>query len=199
MQIWKGEIDEYFKFTKIEKGEKVLEYDINNLFKDKFGCILLRQDQDYVSSPYLMNGSVGVASVLLRYYLYTNKIKYKYITIDIMNSLENSLSLHTGLFEGMSGIANVFLDCYFIIGDDLYLNIANRIALDISNSLYNNDGFVSGYSRDGKNLSFTFDYGSSGVVMFLNRLLKNNKYNFIPYLDKEMEEISEQNIKKSNQ
>ena len=190
--------NKYEDYSYVNKGIKSGYSGIAYTLREIQGLNILDKIDD-VSSPYLMNGSVGVASVLLRYYLYTNKIKYKYITIDIMNSLENSLSLHTCLFEGMSGIANAFLDCYFIIGDDLYLNIANRIALDISNSLYNNDGFVSGYSRDGKNLSFTFDYGSSGVVMFLNRLLKNSKYNFIPYLDKEMEEISEQNIKKSNQ
>ncbi|MFM1539547.1 lanthionine synthetase LanC family protein, partial [Helcococcus bovis] len=189
----------FYKLTNYDNylftGQKILQNDLNNLIEDKFGCILLKQDQSNISSPYFMNGSVGVASVLLRYYLYTKNIEYKKIAITIMDSLIYNLSLHTGLFEGMSGIANTFLDCYFIVGDVKYLNVAKRMANDISNSLHINNKFISGYTRDGENLSFSFDYGSSGIALFLDRLVKQKKYNFIPFLDREMELIHEQNDK----
>lgn len=69
------------------------------------------------------------------------------------------------------------------------------MANDISNSLHINNKFISGYTRDGENLSFSFDYGSSGIALFLDRLVKQKKYNFIPFLDREMELIHEQNDK----
>lgn len=93
---------------------------------------------------------------------------------------------------GLAGIGNTLIDCYQLLEEDKYLNLAYEVAESIL--LYRveiEDGY--GFPSDTLlRISNDFGTGSSGIIMFLNRLI-NNKPNFIFTLDEYIINFKETN------
>lgn len=139
------------------------------------------------SYPYFMVGSAGIISVLLRYYVITKQDSFLNEVLEMLPSIHLKYSISPTLFTGLAGLGNILLDCYQFLGDEIYKEQAYDIAEGID--LYKvclNDGLLYPDNQITK-LSTDFGNGTSGIILFLNRLI-GNKSNFCFYLDELLDE-----------
>ena len=75
------------------------------------------------------------------------------------------------------------MDCYYFLHDSKYLVQAQSIANVLYTFVCDKDGEM--YLPGDYLMKYSFDYGTgtAGVTLFLNRLIKNEKYNFNFYVD----------------
>lgn len=97
-------------------------------------------------------------------------------SIDILE-IKNNLNFDVkdpSLIHGLSGIGIFLIKLYSNNKDQNILITINEIADNLIKNkfVYKKNGLLYG----ALGISFAFDYGSCGVVMFLNRLLKEEKY-----------------------
>lgn len=136
-----------------------------------------------IASPYFIEGTSGILSVLLRYYKVLREPSLCEKSIKLANSLISKYSISPTLYSGLSGIGNVLLDCYHILGDRKYKKQAYDFSkecllhqIKYENGILFPDLYISKLSTD-------FGYGTMGILMFFERLVKDKSENFCFFLD----------------
>lgn len=170
--------EEYLNLAK-----KSIDYDMNQIKHHHGNVASLAYSEDQGSlkvSPYFDSGSAGLLTVLCRLIKYDSNIEDKYINFfdELIIDCQRIFAVYPTLFLGMAGLGNFVLDYYQILGVNKALDFAYKIAETIK--IYDVD------IRDGESgfpgvhlikISNDFATGSSGVILFLDRLI-NNKHNF---------------------
>lgn len=171
--------------TYLKAGEYALKYDLlQKKPMGESGVYSFPSDDKNLSTlyPYFMKGSAGVISALVRYYKVTKDEKYVKEINSILPGIHVKYTASPGLFLGLAGLGNAILDCYDFLENDTYLNMAYNIAegIDLFKVRYK-DGVL--FPGDfGRKLSTDFGSGTSGIVLYLNRLINKQK-NFCFFLD----------------
>lgn len=174
--------------------KKALNYDISQTIPFKNVISLKKNKNEQIVLPYLGIGTAGIIITLSRLIKFDNNIENYYVEKfnELINDCERKYTASPGLFMGLAGIGNTLIDCYQLLEEDKYLNLAYEVAESIL--LYRveiEDGY--GFPSDTLlRISNDFGTGSSGIIMFLNRLI-NNKPNFIFTLDEYIINFKETN------
>lgn len=132
--------------------------------------------------PYFTEGNSGVISVLLRYYKVTKDSFFMEEINSLLPGIYVKYAINPGLFFGLTSLGNTLLDCYEFLGDRAY----KEMAYDVAEGIYlykidSPDGVLFPGNLINK-LSTDLGSGTSGIVLFFNRLV-NNSGNFCFFLD----------------
>ncbi|MDX8367660.1 class III lanthionine synthetase LanKC [Cytobacillus sp. IB215665] len=162
-------------------GKRALEFEISHLEETDEGFLITRrgtinegENRESVLSHYWADGSAGVATAVLRYWSITKQERYNKIAQKLLNDAKRSITVFPNLFKGLSGLGNVLIDAYEIFEDESYLYEANKVAKGIN--LFKIER-PEGIAYPGEQLlraSTDFGTGSSGIALFLHRLLQAN-------------------------
>ena len=121
--------------------------------------------------PYLMEGSAGVGTAVLRYLAVTGDAELRTALDSLLPDVARKYSIYPGLFLGMAGLANLLLDCHDLLGGPRFLRQARRAVDGVL--LYRLDR-PRGVAFPGEGLTrISTDYasGSAGIALVLHRLL----------------------------
>lgn len=138
-----------------------------------------------ILSQYWIEGSAGVGTALLRFWKVTQNERYLEIVKEISKDSYRMYTSAPGLFKGLSGLGNFLIDMYSFTTDELYLEWANNVGTSISFFGVNRSEGIVFPGEQGLRLSTDFATGSSGIALFLHRLInsKNGLMNFNFTLD----------------
>ncbi|MGM7683317.1 class III lanthionine synthetase LanKC [Cytobacillus sp. Hm23] len=163
----------------LELGARALEFEISHLEKSEEGFSILRrgtlnegENRENVLSHYWLDGSAGVATTILRYWMVTKQNKYKEVAYSLLDDAKRSITIFPNLFRGLSGLGNVLLDAYEIFEDNSFLYEANKVAEGVDLfKIERPEGIV--FPGD-KLLRASTDLatGSTGIALFLHRLIQ---------------------------
>lgn len=167
----------------LSASKKALNFEISfAIEKENFISFPGKTKGSLTYSPYWFSGSAGVGAALMRYKYLTKETEFDNIITKIINDSNRIYTLFPGLFNGLAGLGNLFLDAEQFLEESKY----RENALKICDSL-------NMFTQERKQgLAFPGDYlstincdfgsGSSGIALFLNRLInKENNFNF--YID----------------
>ena len=167
----------------LESGEKALAFDLSYAKETEEGTLGFPDNTRNLNTmyPYLMHGSAGIGTVLLRYHQVTGKAEYRSIIEKIRGAVTHKYALFPSLFAGLAGLGNYLLDCHQFLQDDHYLPLAHRVAQGV---------LLFGIEKE-HGLAFPGDYlhristdyatGSAGIALFLHRLRTGQQnFNFLP-------------------
>jgi len=173
----------------LEVGELALSHDISYLKTTKEGYLSARRGtietvtKEKVLTHYWFDGSAGIATSILRYWYVTKNTKYRGILEKLLPDTFRKYTIFPGLFRGLSGLGNVLLDAYDLIGDERYLKEAYKVASGVNLfKIHRPDGIVFP-GEQLLRISTDFGTGSAGIALFLNRLVnakqKLGNFNFM--------------------
>lgn len=148
-----------------------LQYDISAGAREDGGYSWGETSDSTQLLPYWEYGAGGVGAVIARFYEVTTEAHY----LDILKSLVvtnfSYYSAEQGSFNGISGFGELLLDIYRVTGDAVYLQSAQQIATSIMQfSIKKPQGRIYP-GRFSYRLSTDLAYGSSGIGLFLNRII----------------------------
>lgn len=169
----------------LDIGESALKHDLLQKIKvenNDFYAFPSNNENTGIIYPYFMVGSAGIVSVLVRYYKTTKDNYYLEEIKKIVPGIHIKYALNPGLFNGLAGLGNALLDCYNFLNDNSFLKMAYDVAeginlfkVDYNGGILFPDDYITKLSTD-------FGSGTSGIILFLNRLINNNM-NFCFFLD----------------
>ena len=172
-----------------DQGQEMLMKECEYLVYREDGKIDLPNDENEIkASPYFLEGTAGLLAVLVRYFhIFQDKQLEEWIK-KLVDGIDYNQVFSCTLFYGNAGIGNVFLDCYYYLNDERYLEKAMDIAKNCCLYEYRMpDGGALVADLFNMKLSADLGYGASGVMLFLNRLCNNEKYNFCFFIDEIMD------------
>lgn len=117
--------------------------------------------------------------VLLRFYKVLQDVKYLRWLKASKRYINIRFAATPGLFLGLSSIGESFLDIYQFLHDKEDFEIAKEIAENITMYSIKRDNGIVYPGRQNLRLSCDYATGSSGIGIFLNRLIKNKKRKFV--------------------
>ncbi|NDI85486.1 class III lanthionine synthetase LanKC [Undibacterium crateris] len=169
--------------TYLKVGAAALNFDISHQVSTKGAISFPRRSskKSKIIYPYLAYGTAGIASVALRYYAVTQHQQYLQCVNDFKSGISHKYTIGAGLFLGLAGLGNYMLDAYQFLGDSSYLTLAYRVCdgirlFEISKE---KDQIYFPMLIDNK-ANTDYSDGSSGIALFLNRLLTNGgNFNFM--------------------
>ena len=132
--------------------------------------------------PYWAYGSAGICTTLLRYFVAfqddNNKSMLEQL---ILNTFGRSYAFSPSL-EGLAGLGNLHLDAFQFIGDSHYLKEATQVAEAILRFQIEKPDGIAFPGKHLHRISTDFETGSSGIALFLHRLLNRTdigNFNFV--------------------
>lgn len=171
----------------LDEGERALAFDLAQTCATEEGHSSIPRgvigSLEEVHIPYWLDGSAGVATALIRFWSCTKEPRY----LDALELLApdtfRKYTVFPGLFRGLSGLGNFLLDAYNFTGNERYLREAYRTA---SGAVLFGIRRPNGIAFPGEQLyriSTDFGTGSSGVALFLHRLVHADRrlgnFNFV--------------------
>jgi lantibiotic modifying enzyme len=125
---------------------------------------------DHTVLPYWYSGSAGIASVLLRFWRYTNDVRYRHIFESLAPDTFRSYTAFPGLFQGLAGLGNFLLDAHQFTGEGHYLQRAHQTAQGILRFKMQRAGGIAFPGEQLLRISTDFGTGGAGIALFLHRL-----------------------------
>ena len=123
-----------------------------------------------VYSPYWLDGSAGIAAVVLRYWLATKDADYLNTLERLTRDISRKHTVFPGLFQGLAGLGHVLLDVYDATRNPKYLRQALDVADGISLfALQRSNGIVFP-GEQLLRISTDFGTGAAGIGLYLHRL-----------------------------
>lgn len=186
---------EIYKVTNYEKylymGEFFLEYDMEYIYHHKSGALLLSTEADSNDflSPYFIDGSAGILTVLARYYKVTGKEDYKEQCRRIADTLLIKHHTSPSLFRGLAGIANALYDCYLFLNEASYYEESVNLLRECLRYAVKNNNKWELPNRTLNYLCFDIAEGSAGVLLIIDRIINNGKINPLFFIDNTEERI----------
>ena len=165
-----------------ETGRCALDYDLGQVVELEDKMRIPRATSDSISPNhqniyphYLSDGSAGVCLALLRYVSVFGEDSDKGMIENLMPDATRNYTVFPTLFAGLAGLGNLQLDAFNFTGDSKY----------VSSAFYVTEGMLrfqiekpEGIAFPGEQLyriSNDFGSGSSGIAMFLHRLINREK------------------------
>jgi len=168
----------------LDCGSRALQFDLSHAISIDEGVLSFpeRADDTRFYEPYWEFGSAGVGTALLRYYAVTGREDLLDSLQGIMRDADRKYTLLPGLFMGLSGLGNFFLDCHQFLGDARHLETARRIAgAALLFRVERSEGIAFPGIRITYRPTADLGMGSAGVGLFLRRLLTlGPNFNFLP-------------------
>lgn len=130
--------------------------------------------------PYLMTGSAGIGSVLMRYHHVTPQDDDLAVLEGIQAATTQKYTLFPGLNAGLAGLGMYALDAHHFLQDDRALQAAHRAAEGV---LLFGVEKPSGLAFPGDHLhriSTDLGTGGAGIAVFLNRLANGGAHPLFP-------------------
>jgi lantibiotic modifying enzyme len=154
-------------------AKSALEFDIRLAGRDYRDGLprWAMHSKDRVWSPYWLQGGCGIGSVLVRFHAVLGERRYLSLARDVARANYSRFSVLPGQFEGLSGIGEFMFDMSVATGEREFEEKAAKIVDSIF--LYAVPS-VTGLAFPGRALarkSNDFGYGSSGIGLFLDRVL----------------------------
>ncbi|HEY6253198.1 MAG TPA: class III lanthionine synthetase LanKC [Candidatus Angelobacter sp.] len=170
--------------TKTERyldiGLQALDFDLSAAVPTKDGGLSWGESVDLPSPlyPYWRFGSAGVGMVTARYERLTGSMRYRSILEQIFIDTDRKYAVLPGCFTGLAGLGEFLLDMYDLRGERRFLQSAHRVAEGIMPFRVERNGTAFPGEMLSR-LCCGYGTGSAGVGLFLNRLLGNQKNNFM--------------------
>lgn len=161
-------------------GVQALDFDLNSAVRTKDGGLSWGEaiEQSSPLYPYWRFGSAGVGIVAARFQRLVGSPRYQSILEQIFIDTDRKYAVFPGRFTGLVGLGEFLLDMHDLCEEDQFLKSAKRVAEGIMHFRVERNGSAF----PGELLSrLCCDYGtgSAGIALFLNRLLGNQKSDFM--------------------
>jgi serine/threonine protein kinase len=161
-------------------GVQALDFDLNSAVRTQDGGLSWGEAVELSSPlyPYWRFGSAGVGIVTARFQRLVASPRYQSILEQIFIDTDRKYAVFPGRFTGLVGLGEFLLDMHDLSGEDRFLKSAKRVAEGIMHFRVERNGSAF----PGELLSrLCCDYGtgSAGIALFLNRLLGNQKSDFM--------------------
>ena len=150
---------------------QALEYDLANKLETTNGTTWLRYENDPLNYPYFVHGGAGVGAVVVRFARELGGERYRAWADEIAGALDMKWAVLPGLFDGLSGIAELSLDMHELTGEPAYLARAHDQAETV---LWFRVAMPEGKAFPGRLLfkvSNDLGTGAAGIGLHLHRLL----------------------------
>ena len=152
--------------------DRALEFEAAQGVPLRGGLTWGRFEGDHIAEPYWLFGGCGVGSAFIRCFALTQDERYLTTALAAARSSLSLFSVMPGQFEGLSGIGEFMLDMYKATAKGTYLRAAQRIAQNIAAYRLVRPGGLAFPGRALLRVSNDFGYGTSGVMVFLSRVIQ---------------------------
>jgi serine/threonine protein kinase len=158
----------------IEVGHRALGFDLAYSRETEAGHLSIPRGTidsfENVLTHYWLDGSAGVASVLVRYLASTKVTEYRDFYDRLAPDTFRKFVAFPNLFRGLAGLGNFLLDAYAFTGDASFLDEAYHVASGVMLFRINRHGDIAFPGEQLYRISNDFGTGGAGIVLFLNRL-----------------------------
>lgn len=120
--------------------------------------------------PYWRYGTAGIGAAVVRFEKVLGDGSYRDVLEGIYIDTDRNYALLPGRFTGLAGIGDFLLDAWNVTGEEKYLRSAQQVARSVIRFGVTRDGIAFPGESLGR-LSCDYGTGSSGVALFLNRLI----------------------------
>lgn len=157
----------------LQAGREALDFDLSFGVETKDAGLSWPRTAGSLSPiyPYWQYGSAGIGQVALRYLKLTNDPAYQNVVDKIFIDADRKYSVFLGRFRGLAGIGEFLLDLHWFTGKEVYRDSAKKLASTIMAFGVEKDGGIAFPGESGSRLCCDFGTGSSGIALFLNRLM----------------------------
>ena len=161
-------------------GLRALDFDLAAAVRTKDGGLSWGKS---VESPsplysYWRFGSAGIGMVTARYQRLIGSHRYHSILEQIFIDTDRKYAVFPGRFAGLAGLGEFLLDMHDLSGEQRFLNSAKKVAEGIMHFRVERNGAAFPGELSSR-LCCDYGTGSAGIALFLNRLLKNQKSDFM--------------------
>lgn len=161
-------------------GLRALDFDLAAAVRTKDGGLSWAKSVDS-SSPlysYWRFGSAGIGMVTARYQFLTGSPRLHSILEQIFIDTDRKYAVFPGRFAGLAGLGEFLLDMHDLTGEQRFVNSARKVAEGIMHFRVERNGAAFPGELSSR-LCCDFGTGSAGIALFLNRLLKKQKSDFM--------------------
>lgn len=159
----------------LEGGKRGLEYELAHSVPTSDGGLSWRLHEGHPTiTPYLRYGGAGVGMTLLRYWKVTGEQRYWEAIKQIVVDADRKYAIFPGRFFGLSGMGEFLLDLAQFTGDQQYAAKARKVAAGIMLFAIDAEEGVAFPGEELMRITCDFATGSSGVGIFLERLLRKS-------------------------
>lgn len=166
----------------LEAGKRALAFDLSYL-NDSLGWLSIPEctERPGVVLPYWAYGSAGVGTTLLRYHAVTGEEEYAQTLAGLIKDASAKYTVFPGLAMGISGLGNFLVDCHqFLNSHDYVSRIQRNIEGLLLFKIVRENKTVTFPGNGLQRISTDFASGSSGIALYLNRVLTNaGNFNFM--------------------
>ncbi|MGH2441950.1 MAG: class III lanthionine synthetase LanKC [Chloroflexota bacterium] len=156
-------------------SELAVDFDLSQARPLQYGGLSVPRGRvgalETVVSPYWLDGSAGVGTALVRISSISENPKYAEALRLIARDASRKYTAFPGLLRGLSGLGNFLLDGYAFTGEGDFLVAAQRAASGLLPFAIRRDRGVAFPGEQLLRISTDYATGSSGVALFLHRLL----------------------------
>jgi len=161
-------------------GMRALDFDLAAATPTKDGGLSWTETVESASPlyPYWRYGSAGIGIATARFQRLVGSPRYQSVLDRIFIDTDRKYSVFPGRFTGLAGLGEFLLDMHDLSGERRFLESANKVAEGVLHFRVKRNGTAF----PGELLSrLCCDYGtgSAGIALFLNRLLGNQKSDFL--------------------
>jgi serine/threonine protein kinase len=161
-------------------GQHALDFDLSFAVTTKDRGYSWRQSvkQSSVVYPYWRFGSAGIGIVVVRYHRLLGSSRYGSILDSIFLDTNRQYAVFPGHFMGLTGMGAFLMDMHEHTQEDRFLDAAHQLAGGILRFSIDRNGVA--FPGDSlARLSCDYGTGSTGVGLFLNRLLGRQQGDFM--------------------
>jgi hypothetical protein len=161
-------------------GVRALDFDLGSAVRTKDGGLSWGKAVDSRSPlySYWRFGSAGIGMVAARYQRLAWSSRYHSILEQIFIDTDRKYAVFPGRFAGLAGLGEFLLDMHELSGEQRFLNSAKRVADGVMHFRVERDGAAFPGELSSR-LCCDYGTGSAGIALFLNRLLKKQKSDFM--------------------
>ena len=161
-------------------GQQALAFDLSFATDTKDGGYSWSCATDETSPvyPYWRFGSAGIGKCVLRYQKLLGQQSYQQVLEKIFIDTDRKYAVLPGYFMGLAGIGDFLLDMHQFTGEERYLRSARRVAEGVMQFRVDRNGIAFPGNMLSR-LSCDFGTGSAGIALFLSRVMKNQRSDFM--------------------
>jgi tRNA A-37 threonylcarbamoyl transferase component Bud32 len=161
-------------------GLQALDFDLTAAVRTVDQGLSWGKAADSVSPlfSYWRFGSAGVGVAAARYQFLVGSDRYHSVLEQIFIDTDRKYAVFPGRFTGLAGVGDFLLDMFDLSGEQRFLKSANRVAEGMMHFRVEREGAAFPGELPSR-LSCDYGTGSSGIALFLNRLMGNQGNDFM--------------------
>lgn len=161
-------------------GIQALDFDLASAIHTKDGGLSWSTSAEAgsVVYPYWRFGSAGIGTVTARFQRLIPSQRYQSVLEQIYVHTDTQYAVTPGRFCGLAGLGEFLLDMHELSGERRFLESANKVARGIMHFRVERNGLAFPGELLSR-LSCDYGTGSSGIALFFNRLIGQQKSDFM--------------------